>query len=74
MVPIHPGCTLRRELAARNDNRLVLALLVPSGRIASILNGRRAISADTALRLVRQSRHQRPFWMNLQNPLPPRGR
>ena len=51
MVPIHPGRILKRELAARamSANRLALALRVPSGRITSILNGRRAISADTAL-------------------------
>ncbi len=57
MVPIHPGRILKRELVARAmpANRLALALRVPSGRITSILNGRRAISADTALRLARHS-------------------
>ena len=54
MTPIaHPGRLLRRELAARglSANRLALDLGVPSGRITDILNGRRAISADTAVRL-----------------------
>jgi antitoxin HigA-1 len=68
MVPIHPGRILRRELAARgmSANRLALALRVPSGRITSILNGRRAISADTALRLARHFGTSARFWMNLQ--------
>jgi antitoxin HigA-1 len=68
MVPIHPGCILKRELAARtmSANRLALALRVPSGRITSILNGKRAISADTALRLARHLGTSARFWMNLQ--------
>ena len=68
MVPIHPGRILRRGLAARgmSANRLALALRVPSGRITSILNGRRAISADTALRLARHFGTSAQFWLNLQ--------
>ena len=67
MVPIRPGRILRRELAARamSANRLALALRVPSGRITSILNGKRAISADTALRLARHLGTSARFWMNL---------
>ena len=56
MTPVsHPGRLLKRELAARglSANRLALDLGVPSGRITDILNGRRAISADTAVRLGR---------------------
>jgi addiction module HigA family antidote len=56
MAPVaHPGRFLKRELAARalSANRLALDLGVPSGRVTDILNGRRAISADTALRLGR---------------------
>jgi addiction module HigA family antidote len=68
MVPIHPGRILRRELVARNmsANRLALALRVPSGRITSILNGKRAVSADTALRLARHLGTSAQFWLNLQ--------
>ena len=68
MVPIHPGRILRRGLAARgmSASRLALALRVPSGRITSILNGRRAISADTALRLARHFGTSAQFWLNLQ--------
>ena len=56
MTPIsHPGRLLKRELTARglSANRLALDLGVPSGRITDIVNGRRAISADTAVRLGR---------------------
>jgi addiction module HigA family antidote len=68
MVPVHPGRILRRELAARamSGNRLALALRVPSGRITSILNGKRAVSADTALRLARHFGTSARFWLNLQ--------
>ena len=68
MTPVHPGRVLKRELAARNlsANNLALALRVPSGRITSILNGKRAISPDTALRLARYFGNSARFWMNLQ--------
>jgi len=69
MPPIaHPGRLLKRALAARslNANRLALALGVPSGRITDILNGRRSISADTAVRLGRYFGNRPQFWMDLQ--------
>jgi len=44
-----------------------LALRVPSGRIAAILNGKRAVSAETALRLARHFGVSAQFWMNLQS-------
>ena len=68
MVPVHPGRILRRELAARglSANALSRALHVPSGRIVDILNGKRAISAETALRLGRYFGNDAQFWMNLQ--------
>lgn len=68
MIPIHPGRILKRELAARrlSANRLSLALRVPSGRITSILNARRAITPETALRLARFFGNSAQFWMNLQ--------
>ena len=68
MTPVHPGRVLKRELAARglSANRLALSLRVPSGRITSILNGKRAISPDTALRLARFFGNSARFWMNLQ--------
>ena len=68
MMPIHPGRVLKRELAARSlsANKLALALRVPSGRVTAILNGNRAISPDTALRLARYFGNSAQFWMNLQ--------
>jgi addiction module HigA family antidote len=69
MAPIaHPGRLLKRELAVRNlsANRLALAIGVPSGRITDILNGRRSISADTAVRLGRYFGNRPQFWMDLQ--------
>ena len=68
MVPIHPGRILKRELSARglSANKLALALRVPSGRITDILNGKRGISAETALRLGRYFGNEPRFWVNLQ--------
>jgi antitoxin HigA-1 len=66
---IHPGRLLRRELKARSlsASRLALDLGVPSGRITDILNGRRAISADTAVRLGRYFGNRPQFWLDLQS-------
>ena len=68
MKPIHPGRILRRELNARglSANKLALALRVPSGRITQIINAKRGISAETALRLARYFGNSARFWMNLQ--------
>jgi antitoxin HigA-1 len=68
MRPIHPGRILRRELTARNlsGNALALALRTNSGRISEILNGKRGISPETALRLARYFGNSPRFWMNLQ--------
>ena len=68
MIPVHPGRILKRELAARSlsANRLALALRVPSGRITSILHGKRAVTPETALRLARYFGNSPQFWMNLQ--------
>ena len=65
----YPGRLLRRELEARalSANRLALDLGVPSGRITDILNGRRAISADTAVRLGRYFGNNAQFWLDLQS-------
>jgi addiction module HigA family antidote len=68
MVPVHPGSILREELETRSlsANALSRALRVNSGRIVEILNGKRAISADTALRLGRFFGNEAEFWMALQ--------
>lgn len=69
MIAIHPGRVLRSELVARelSANQLALALSVPSGRIVDIMNGKRGITADTALRLGRYFGNNPQFWMNLQS-------
>jgi addiction module HigA family antidote len=70
MAPIiHPGRLLKRELATRalSANRLALDLGVPSGRITDILNGRRSITADTAVRLGRYFGNSAEFWLDLQS-------
>ena len=68
MKPIHPGRILKRELDARglSANKLALALRVPSGRITQIINGKRGVSAESALRLSRYFGNSARFWMNLQ--------
>src|SRR4249920_1575309 len=65
----HPGRLLKRELVARglSANKLSLDLGVPSGRITDILNGRRSISADTAVRLGRYFGNRPQFWLDLQS-------
>ena len=65
----HPGRLLRRELAARklSANRLSLDIGVPSGRITDILNARRSITVDTAVRLGRYFGNSAQFWLDLQS-------
>jgi addiction module HigA family antidote len=67
-IPTHPGEILKDEMQARglSANRLALDLGVPSGRIVEIINGKRGISPDTALRLGRYFGNSPQFWMNLQ--------
>jgi addiction module HigA family antidote len=68
MKPVHPGRLLRREMQARqlSANALALALRVSSGRITDILNGKRGISPETAMRLARYFGNSARFWLNLQ--------
>src|ERR1700687_5892603 len=65
----HPGRLLKRELTVRelSANRLALDIGVPSGRITDILNGRRSITADTAVRLGRYFGNSAQFWLDLQS-------
>lgn len=68
MMAVHPGRILKGELEARSlsANKLALSLHLPSGRITDILNGKRGISPDTALRLGRYFGNSARFWLNLQ--------
>jgi addiction module HigA family antidote len=68
MKPVHPGRLLRWEMQARklSANALALALRVSSGRITDILNGKRGVSPETAMRLARYFGSSARFWLNLQ--------
>lgn len=67
-VPVHPGRVLKRELGARglSANALARAIRVDSARVVMILNGRRAVTAETALRLGRFFGTGPEIWMSLQ--------
>ena len=71
LKPVHPGEILREEFMAPlglSMNKVAMALRVPvdAPRIADIVNERRGITADTALRFARYFRNNPAFWMNLQ--------
>ncbi len=68
LPPIHPGQVLKTVLddAGLSANAVALALRVPSNRLTEIINGRRSISADTALRMARYFGTSSQKWMNLQ--------
>ena len=69
LKPVHPGEILREEFMAPlglSMNRMAMDLRVPVTRIADIVNARRGISADTALRFARYFKTSAAFWMNLQ--------
>ena len=67
-TPIHPGESLADELAAVGLSAAGLARMieVPANRVSQIIAGRRAISADTALRLGHYFGTSAEFWLNLQ--------
>jgi addiction module HigA family antidote len=69
LKPVHPGEILREEFMVPlglSMNRMAMDLRVPVTRIADIVNQRRGITADTALRFARYFRNSAAFWMNLQ--------
>jgi addiction module HigA family antidote len=68
-IPIHPGEHLTEEIKELGISAAELArrLGVPTNRVTSILNGRRAITGDTALRLAHFFGTSAEFWLNLQN-------
>ena len=67
-TPIHPGEQLAEELATLKMSAAELArrIKVPTNRITEILNGQRAITGDTALRLAHFFGTSAQFWLNLQ--------
>ena len=68
IIPIHPGEHLAEELKELGMSAAELArrLDVPTNRITEILNGRRAITGDTALRVAHFFGTSAEFWLNLQ--------
>lgn len=69
IAPAHPGDVLREDFLKplkMSVNRLALSLSVPATRMAEIVNGRRAITSDTALRLARFFGTTPEFWVNMQ--------
>ena len=68
-VMIHPGEHLADELRAQNMSASELArrIKVPTNRVTGILNGQRAITADSALRLGHFFGTSAEFWLNLQS-------
>jgi len=70
LPPIHPGEILREEFLVPlglSSHQLALALRVPATRINDIVNEKRGITADTALRLSRYFGTTSRFWMNIQS-------
>lgn len=70
MRPIHPGEVLREEFLApmgMTAHALAIALQVPAPRINDIVRERRAVTADTALRLAKYLGTSTEFWMGLQS-------
>jgi antitoxin HigA-1 len=69
LPPIHPGELLRDELneIGVSLNELGRALRVPMNRISAIVNGKRAITVDTAMRLARYFGTSPQYWLNLQS-------
>jgi addiction module HigA family antidote len=67
--PIRPGEILREDFLEPlgiSINRLSRDLSVPPNRVSEIVNGKRSITADTALRLQRYFGVEAQFWLNLQ--------
>lgn len=67
-IAIHPGEHLAEELDALKMSAAELArgLKVPTNRVTGILNGQRAVTGDTALRLAHFFGTSAEFWLNLQ--------
>lgn len=67
-TPIHPGEILAEELdeLGVSPTELSRQIRVPANRISQIINGKRAVTGDTALRLAHWFGTSPQFWMNLQ--------
>jgi len=69
LAPVHPGEVLLADFIEGfgiTQNKLAVSINVPPRRINEIVHGKRAITADTALRLARYFGTTPQFWLNLQ--------
>ncbi len=69
LANVHPGEVLREEFMkpmCLSQNRLARDIGVPPRRVNEIVHGRRAVTADTALRLARYLGTSEGFWMGLE--------
>lgn len=69
LKPVHPGEVLLEEFIKPmnlSQNQVALAIRVPARRINEIIQGKRRITADTALRLGRYFQMSPQFWLGLQ--------
>ncbi|MET0255643.1 MAG: HigA family addiction module antitoxin [Luteibacter sp.] len=70
MRRVHPGEVLREDFLVPlklSPNALAMALRVPATRIHEIVNERRSVTAETAIRLARYFSTSAEMWMNLQS-------
>lgn len=69
LPPVHPGEVLKEEFMiplGLSANAVARSMRVPPNRLTAIINGSRAVTADTALRLGKAFRTSPEFWLNLQ--------
>ena len=69
LMPVHPGAVLLEEFLkplGLSQNRLALDIRVPARRINEIVQGKRRITPDTALRLAKYFNMSPQFWLGLQ--------
>jgi len=69
LPPVHPGRILFEDMQDESIsiNGLAQAIRVPANRISLIVNGKRGITADTAVRLGRYFGTSPQYWLNIQN-------
>jgi addiction module HigA family antidote len=69
LMPVHPGEILKEDFMGPlglNSAELAKDLDIPANRISQILQGKRSLTVDTALRLERYFKVSADFWLNLQ--------
>lgn len=68
-IPLHPGVMLKRHFMNEKNlsiNEIARKIKVPANRICEIVNGKRSITVDTALRLARLLGTTPEFWLQMQ--------